>query len=203
MGVLTQGVIGRLKPIVDSIDGMLARTQDERGTLLIRPYEGLSVGTLKKYIENYKYSIKRDEWKGRFRMTKKKDDKGDYIEIDFSPGVLKVNFEMEEILPPHMQVEDSNMKTIVPEIEVSRVLPSFFQGNGALEMSDNVAVAHLIMEDPTHAVFERAYLSEETWLAAEGKGPPTAFTMAAQKKGYVVETFKDRYVSVSRDSRSF
>jgi hypothetical protein len=171
-------------PIIEAIDKQLAMAQDDRKNFLI---ETDKIDTLKNTLVAYKTNFKKEEWNGRFFMTKQRN-KGLYI--DFrpknvpKPSFANIAFDEEPVASNALNF--TIMDTSAPEDGV------------AVELNDNQLSQELLMENPSSIMVLLASLSDETrkYFRNPLSEPPSALVNLFQKRGYKYQLIQGTKVRI-------
>lgn len=177
--------IGLIEPIVHRINAELKKEQDARKGFHITCATPAVVSSLKTLLETYK-TIFAQEWKGKFRMTKRHDN----LVFDFTGTTIAPNFTIIE--PPQSDDPKTTLAFNINDTAVTNIQ----HPNDPLmvDLNDNKAAHFILMEQPTVIVLNRMFLTNETisYLTAPNAHPTTALANVLARNGYKWEILIDR-----------
>lgn len=181
MTKISANTILTIQPIIEAIDAELAKEQPDR--LLLR-IESEQVRNLKQILTTYKSHHRREDWNGKFWMTKK-------------DGHLEISFDPPRRLSFSIVTEDTKSPTSATfKITGSAPLPA----DGPLqEMNDSQVLEYVMLESPSNASFLIDALNPDTIAYLRGEsGERTALINMLDRRGYKATTIQNHRLRISR-----
>ena len=171
-------------PIIEAIDKQLALHQDDRKNFLI---ETDKIDTLKNSLVAYKTTYRKDDWNGRFFMTKQR---GKGVYIDFAPKNVP--------RPSFTNIVEDGEKVSKNAFNFTILDSAAPESGVAVEFSDLQLTQELLMENPTSITVLVSSLSIETqaYFLAPLSNPTSALINMMHKRGYKYQLIQGSKVRI-------